>query len=73
MVCKKCSAILPDDGLFCPVCGARADGNKPCSKCNKLIPDTAIFCVYCGEKVDDRIICHNSYRQIYEQLSNYAN
>ncbi len=59
MVCKKCSATIPDDGMFCPVCGARADGNKPCPKCEKLIPETSVFCAYCGSKVDDGIVCPN--------------
>ena len=24
--CLKCGAAVPDDGVFCPVCGSRADG-----------------------------------------------
>lgn len=51
MVCKKCSATIPDDGTFCPNCGARADGNKVCPNCNKLIPDESIFCTYCGTRI----------------------
>lgn len=53
MICKKCSATLPDDGLFCPICGSRADGNKTCPKCDKLIPENSIFCTYCGAKVGE--------------------
>ena len=55
MVCKKCSANLPDDALFCLKCGSRVDGNKTCHKCEKLIPEESVFCVYCGAKVGESI------------------
>lgn len=56
MICKKCSATIPEDGLFCPVCGARADGNKICPKCEKLIPEESVFCAYCGTKVGEAVV-----------------
>ena len=57
MECKKCGAIIPEDGIFCVSCGARADGKKNCPKCEKLIDDTVTFCTYCGTRVDGKKIC----------------
>ena len=51
MKCTKCSAIIPDDGVFCHVCGTRVDGKKVCPNCEKLIPCESIFCSYCGTKL----------------------
>ena len=57
MVCKKCSNPIPDDGVFCPVCGARADGHKACPKCDKLVAEDSVFCPYCGERIDGNKLC----------------
>ena len=57
MECKKCGAIIPEDGIFCVSCGARADGKKNCPKCEKLIDDTVTFCTYCGTRVDGKKVC----------------
>ena len=51
MICKKCSANIPDGGVFCPMCGTRADGNITCPNCEKLIPENSIFCAFCGTKM----------------------
>ena len=53
MECKICSAKLPEDSIFCSVCGARVDGKKICPKCEKLIEENAIFCRYCGTRLED--------------------
>lgn len=31
MECKKCGAMLPEDGKFCPMCGARGGWEKDLS------------------------------------------
>lgn len=66
MNCKKCSAVIPDGGLFCPSCGARADGNKECKSCGKLIPDDSVFCIFCGNRVDGNKLCPKCSKPIPE-------
>ena len=51
MKCTNCSAMIPDDGVFCHVCGTRVDGKKICPNCEKLITEEAVFCTYCGVKL----------------------
>lgn len=53
MICKKCSAEIPDDGLFCPDCGARNDGLRICPNCKKLIKEGSSFCTYCGTRASE--------------------
>ncbi len=55
--CKKCGAPLEEDGIFCPSCGARADGKKECPSCGKLIKEEAIYCPNCGKRTDGKIVC----------------
>ena len=55
--CIKCGAIVPDDGIFCPKCGARADGKRECPKCGKPVDETAIYCTYCGARTDGKAVC----------------
>lgn len=57
MICKKCGATMPDDGIFCSRCGERNDGKKPCPKCGELIDETAVFCSHCGERLDGKKVC----------------
>ena len=64
MKCKKCQTVIPEEALYCPSCGARADGNKPCPSCEKLIPDESVFCVFCGERVDGNKICHKCLKPV---------
>ncbi|MBR2376939.1 MAG: zinc ribbon domain-containing protein [Clostridia bacterium] len=56
MICKKCSADIPDGGVFCPMCGTRADGNITCPNCQKLIPENSIFCPFCGIKMIENTV-----------------
>lgn len=51
MVCKQCSTVIVDGGIFCPNCGARVDGKKVCPKCKKIVPENSVFCTYCGTRV----------------------
>lgn len=46
MECKKCGAMLPEDGKFCPMCGARADGKKICPSCRQSVAEEAVYCTY---------------------------
>ncbi len=52
MDCKKCGGFIPEDGMFCPHCGARTDGKKTCAHCGRLIDDDSVFCAYCGERTE---------------------
>ena len=55
--CHKCGATVPDDGIFCPVCGSRADGKQECPSCGRLIDEGAIYCTYCGKRTDGKRKC----------------
>lgn len=55
--CHKCGATVPDDGIFCPVCGSRADGKQECPSCGRLIDEGAIYCTYCGNRTDGKKKC----------------
>lgn len=57
MNCKKCGYELPDDGKYCPNCGARADGKKNCQFCDREINEESVYCTYCGSRVDGKKIC----------------
>ena len=47
MFCNKCGSQLPDDALFCDVCGAKVELNRATQKTNN---DGEIYkCPYCGE------------------------
>ena len=52
MDCKKCGGFIPEDGMFCPHCGARTDGKKTCAHCGRLIDDDSVFCAYCGKRTE---------------------
>lgn len=57
MECKKCGAMLPEDGKFCPMCGARADGKKVCPSCRQSVAEEAVYCTYCGKRLDGKNVC----------------
>ncbi len=58
MECKKCGALIPEGGIFCVSCGARADGKKACPGCKKLIDDSVTYCTYCGARADGKKVCN---------------
>lgn len=43
MICKKCGATMPDDGISCSHCGERNDGKKPCPKCGEMIEEDNLY------------------------------
>ena len=57
MECKFCGTIVPENGIFCPNCGKRADGKKACPSCKTLIDESAIYCAFCGARTDGKNVC----------------
>ena len=51
MICKNCSATLPDDSVFCNMCGTRVEQKKVCPMCNQQVAENSLFCSYCGAKI----------------------
>ena len=49
--------MLPEDGKFCPMCGARADGKKICPSCRQSVAEEAVYCTYCGKRLDGKNVC----------------
>ncbi len=56
-VCPNCGAILDDDQMYCPKCGAGRAGGKQniCSKCGAELLEGQIFCPKCGQKVEQTV------------------
>lgn len=54
LICKKCSAVIPNGMLFCGNCGTKVENEKPkCASCGaELIPGMK-FCGNCGAKVEE--------------------
>ena len=44
--CKKCGTEF--DGLFCPECGAKANGKTVCPRCGNELDENVKFCPNCG-------------------------
>ena len=58
MICKKCNAIVSEEGAtYCHACGARLDGKKACPACGRFIEEAHTYCVYCGERTDGKVAC----------------
>ena len=57
MNCPECGAELPDDSVYCSVCGVRVDGKTECVKCGRLIGNKNVYCNYCGARQDGKIVC----------------
>ena len=58
MICKKCNAIVSEEGaVYCHECGARLDGKKPCPSCGEYIEEKYTYCVYCGARTDGKVAC----------------
>ena len=36
MECKKCSAVNPEEAVFCRNCGKRLDGKVSCPACDAM-------------------------------------
>ncbi len=47
MKCKLCGAEIPDDAVFCPVCGGNLQSRR-CVNCGEVIDEDATFCPFCG-------------------------
>ena len=70
MICKKCSATIIDGGIYCPICGARVDGNKVCLKCEKLIQENSVFCSFCGTRQTEDVVVVDSPKTTSEERTN---
>ena len=57
MNCKICKTEIPDDSIYCGICGARTDGKKTCVSCKNEIDENYIYCNYCGARVDGKKVC----------------
>ena len=57
MNCVKCGFEVPDGGIYCSNCGARADGKKECVNCKKLVSENSTYCTFCGARVDGKKVC----------------
>lgn len=57
MNCKICKTEIPDDSIYCGMCGARTDGKKTCISCQRDIDENYIYCNYCGARVDGKKVC----------------
>ena len=55
MICTHCNAEIPDDSVFCPSCGQKAElqpkPDKQCQKCQAPLKAEAKFCEFCGATV----------------------
>lgn len=50
-VCEKCGKPMPQDGKFCPNCGAPATTKKFCPNCGTKVDGNAKFCSNCGKQL----------------------
>ncbi|MDW7659382.1 MAG: zinc ribbon domain-containing protein, partial [Bacillota bacterium] len=57
MKCTHCNADIPDDSVFCPSCGQKAESQsqpeKKCRKCLAPLKADAKFCEFCGATADE--------------------
>ena len=63
MICKNCKEIIPDNSVFCPSCGQKAEPyvEQPpvyeetaplpnvCTNCGSIMDPDAMFCNVCGQ------------------------
>lgn len=62
MECKKCGAMLPEDGKFCPMCGARADGKKICPSCRQSVAEERLLYVLRQAAGRQKCLCGMRHR-----------
>ncbi len=48
MKCKFCGNEIPNDAVFCPVCGGDLSQSRRCVNCGEIIENDAAFCPFCG-------------------------
>ena len=65
MECKKCSAVNPEEAVFCRNCGKRLDGKVSCPACDAMNDEDSNFCIHCGTKLSNKSICP-SCNTVYE-------
>ncbi len=57
MICKHCNSNIPDDSVFCPSCGKKAEAQKNdpnlniCPNCGTELPKGSNFCTTCGTSI----------------------
>ena len=56
--CPNCQALLTEEQIFCPECGASF--KKLCPNCKTEIQDGQAFCPSCGQKIEEKISTVNS-------------
>lgn len=56
--CPNCQALLTEEQIFCPECGASF--KKLCPNCKTEIQDGQAFCPSCGQKIEEKNSTVNS-------------
>lgn len=51
--CPNCQALLTEEQIFCPECGASF--KKLCPNCKTEIQDGQAFCPSCGQKIEENV------------------
>ncbi|MBQ9968398.1 MAG: trypsin-like peptidase domain-containing protein [Oscillospiraceae bacterium] len=50
MQCFKCGSDLPEESIFCQVCGADLRQKRICAACGTELAEAAVFCPRCGHR-----------------------
>jgi ribosomal protein L40E len=60
-ICPRCKIKLPEEAVFCPHCGTKAQDIAPpsigpvCPSCGATLVEGAIFCPSCGIKIEEEV------------------
>lgn len=80
MFCNKCGSQLPDDALFCDVCGARVNSVKApkektsndgvafkCPYCGEYLSSTDLKCPTCGKEIRGKEVT-KSVKEFFDSI-----